>query len=251
MGRFGFKKGDDDDNDSSRSALFGSRSSKNKSPAPQSQNPYAQAAIPPDAYTKAKMNAGIVPPQNGGFNRVRILGGSRATTVVAFRRLVSRDPAPVILTQELHQTTMGVTISMDHHRVVKGAPVVVKGQVSLQRNSAIRTDTEVAVAETPTQATNRAVEHHDKVVMADLDPVITSKTAIETSCLAEHVRGFSSSNHHEIRRVVLLIISIRQRVRVRVVPEVIKVMEHMATGNSPPKKRRKRTLRRPSKKSGS
>ncbi|KAK5062493.1 hypothetical protein LTR84_004566 [Exophiala bonariae] len=69
MGRFGFKKGDDDDNDSSRSALFGSRSSKNKSPASPSQNPYAQAAIPPDAYTKAKMNAGIVPPQAGGFQQ--------------------------------------------------------------------------------------------------------------------------------------------------------------------------------------
>lgn len=69
MGRFGFKKGDDDDNDSSRSALFGSRSSKNKSPAPQSQNPYAQAATPPDAYTRAKMNAGIAPPQDGGYQQ--------------------------------------------------------------------------------------------------------------------------------------------------------------------------------------
>ena len=66
MGKFSFKKGEDDDNDSGRLALFGSRSSKNKSPAPPSQNPYAQAAIPADPYTKAKMNAGIVPPQNGG-----------------------------------------------------------------------------------------------------------------------------------------------------------------------------------------
>ncbi|KAG9773376.1 hypothetical protein KCU88_g5797, partial [Aureobasidium melanogenum] len=60
MGKFSFKKGDNDD-DSSRLALFGSRS-KSKSPAP-SSNPYAQAAVPPDPYTKAKMNAGIVPPQ--------------------------------------------------------------------------------------------------------------------------------------------------------------------------------------------
>lgn len=69
MGKFSFKKGDDDDNESGRNALFGSRSSKNKSPAPQSQNPYAQAAIPPDPYTRAKMNAGIGQPPSGGFQQ--------------------------------------------------------------------------------------------------------------------------------------------------------------------------------------
>lgn len=65
MGKFSFKKGDNDD-DSSRLALFGSRS-KSKSPAPSSSsNPYAQAAIPPDPYTKAKMSAGIVASQDQG-----------------------------------------------------------------------------------------------------------------------------------------------------------------------------------------
>ncbi|KAI9803966.1 MAG: Protein transport protein S9 plasma membrane t-SNARE [Piccolia ochrophora] len=47
MKKFGFgKKGSDADEDSSRSALFGSRSSKNASPAPASSNPYAQAPNP-------------------------------------------------------------------------------------------------------------------------------------------------------------------------------------------------------------
>ncbi len=62
MGKFSLKKGGGDD-DSSRLALFGSRS-KSKSPAPPSQNPYAQA-VPPDPYTRAKMNAGVVPLPNG------------------------------------------------------------------------------------------------------------------------------------------------------------------------------------------
>ncbi|RMZ84514.1 hypothetical protein DV737_g1123, partial [Chaetothyriales sp. CBS 132003] len=57
MGKFSLKKGDGDD-DSNRLALFGSRS-KSKSPARPGENPYAQAAIPPDPYTRAKMNAGI------------------------------------------------------------------------------------------------------------------------------------------------------------------------------------------------
>ncbi|KAK4935058.1 Protein transport protein S9 plasma membrane t-SNARE [Elasticomyces elasticus] len=61
MGKFSLKKGDNDDDSSSRLALFGSRS-KSKSPAPPSQNPYAQPAIPPDPYTRAKMSAGIIPP---------------------------------------------------------------------------------------------------------------------------------------------------------------------------------------------
>ena len=60
MGKFGLGKKDGDD-DEKRFALFGSRS-KNKSPAPPTQNPYAQPYIPPDPYTQAKINAGILPP---------------------------------------------------------------------------------------------------------------------------------------------------------------------------------------------
>ena len=67
MKKFGLGKKSDDD-DSGRKALFGSRS-KNKSPAP-SNNPYANPAAPPDPYTQAKMNAGIVPgAQQGGGPR--------------------------------------------------------------------------------------------------------------------------------------------------------------------------------------
>lgn len=57
----GKKKGEGEE-DSSRLALFGSRT-KSKSPAPPSNNPYA--AAPPDPYTQAKMRAGLVPPQPG------------------------------------------------------------------------------------------------------------------------------------------------------------------------------------------
>lgn len=60
-----FKKSDKSDADSeesSRRGLFGR--SKNKSPA-QSANPYAQPA-PIDAYTKAKINAGVAPLPEGG-----------------------------------------------------------------------------------------------------------------------------------------------------------------------------------------
>ncbi|KAL8650770.1 MAG: hypothetical protein Q9210_003628 [Variospora velana] len=53
MGKFGFGKKGDDDEDSKRSALFGSRS-KNKSPNPQT-NPYAQPASASDPYTQAKL----------------------------------------------------------------------------------------------------------------------------------------------------------------------------------------------------
>lgn len=69
MKKFGFKKsGDGGDDDASRRALFGSRS-KDKSPAPQgnpyaqqnNSNPYAQPMNNPDPYTKAKMNAGVIP----------------------------------------------------------------------------------------------------------------------------------------------------------------------------------------------
>jgi len=62
MGKFSLKKGDDEDD--SRLALFGSRSSKSKSPAPPANNPYAQPAVPADPYTKAKMSAGIMAPQD-------------------------------------------------------------------------------------------------------------------------------------------------------------------------------------------
>ena len=67
MKKFGLGKKGDGDDDSSRRALFGPRS-KNKSPAPPTNNPYAQPTAPPDPYTQAKMNAGILPPgqQNGG-----------------------------------------------------------------------------------------------------------------------------------------------------------------------------------------
>ena len=53
-----FKKSGDDDDTSSRRALFGSRS-KNKTPEPPA-NPYAKP-IPTDPYTKAKMYAGVAP----------------------------------------------------------------------------------------------------------------------------------------------------------------------------------------------
>ncbi|KAL8936983.1 MAG: hypothetical protein Q9211_003917 [Gyalolechia sp. 1 TL-2023] len=53
MGKFGFGKKGDDDEDSKRSALFGSRS-KNKSPNP-ATNPYAQPASASDPYTQAKL----------------------------------------------------------------------------------------------------------------------------------------------------------------------------------------------------
>ncbi|KAL8948812.1 MAG: hypothetical protein Q9222_005029 [Ikaeria aurantiellina] len=53
MGKFGFGKKGEDDEDSKRSALFGSRS-KTKSPNP-AANPYAQPASASDPYTQAKL----------------------------------------------------------------------------------------------------------------------------------------------------------------------------------------------------
>lgn len=66
MKKLGLGKKGEGDGDSGRLALFGSRS-KNKSPAP-TNNPYAQTTAPPDPYTQAKVNAGIMAPaqQNGG-----------------------------------------------------------------------------------------------------------------------------------------------------------------------------------------
>ena len=79
MKKLGIGKKKDGEDDSNRRALFGSKS-KNQSPTPASQNPYAQnpyaqTAIPPDPYTKAKMNAGLYstdsnpgqPPHRPGY----------------------------------------------------------------------------------------------------------------------------------------------------------------------------------------
>lgn len=67
----GFLKKKDGDDDSNRKALFGSRGGKSKSPAPPTDNPYAQQAMPADPYTRAKMSAGVSqgPPQpsQGGY----------------------------------------------------------------------------------------------------------------------------------------------------------------------------------------
>ena len=59
MGKLFGKKGEDGDEDSKRSALFGGRSKNNKSPNPQSQNPYANLPHQSDAYTQAKARAGV------------------------------------------------------------------------------------------------------------------------------------------------------------------------------------------------
>ncbi|KAI4191282.1 MAG: hypothetical protein L6R41_000209 [Letrouitia leprolyta] len=76
MGKFGFGKKGDDDEDSKRSVLFGSRS-KNKSPNP-ATNPYAQPTSASDPYTQAKLRVsqglpvretspGPQPGQAGGY----------------------------------------------------------------------------------------------------------------------------------------------------------------------------------------
>lgn len=59
MKKFGLgKKNNDGDDDKQRSALFGGRS-KNKSPNPQTTNPYANLPTSADAYNAAKANAGV------------------------------------------------------------------------------------------------------------------------------------------------------------------------------------------------
>ena len=75
-----FKKKDEDGEDSNRRTLFG-RKSKNESPAPAAKNPYAAPVAPPDPYTQAKMNAGIIQPptqqaqpQQSGYNQTRPQG---------------------------------------------------------------------------------------------------------------------------------------------------------------------------------
>ncbi|KAL8714832.1 MAG: hypothetical protein Q9220_001345 [cf. Caloplaca sp. 1 TL-2023] len=63
MGKFGFGKKGEDDEDSKRSALFGSRS-KTKSPNP-AANPYAQPASASDPYTQAKLRVSQGLPARG------------------------------------------------------------------------------------------------------------------------------------------------------------------------------------------
>ncbi|KAJ9656883.1 Protein transport protein S9 plasma membrane t-SNARE [Neophaeococcomyces mojaviensis] len=79
-----FKKKEDDGEDSNRRALFG-RKSKNDSPAPPANNPYAAPTAPPDPYTQAKMNAGIIQPlvsqgqpQQGGYGQMRPSQGQQS-----------------------------------------------------------------------------------------------------------------------------------------------------------------------------
>lgn len=73
MKKFGFGKKGDGDEDSNRSALFGSRS-KNKSPNP-STNPYAQPPSASDPYNQARLNTGVgaiqrgPSPSNDQYNR--------------------------------------------------------------------------------------------------------------------------------------------------------------------------------------
>ena len=86
MKKFGFGKKGDGDEDSNRSALFGSRSKNKSVPA---ENPYATAAIAADPYAQAKLRAGVTsgprgpspsrqdgpPPPNGGFAPPMSQGG--------------------------------------------------------------------------------------------------------------------------------------------------------------------------------
>lgn len=58
MKKFGLGKKSEGDEDSNRSALFGSRSKKDKSPNP-SANPYAQPPSASDPYNNAKLRAGV------------------------------------------------------------------------------------------------------------------------------------------------------------------------------------------------
>lgn len=54
-----FKKKNDDGEEATRSSLFG-RSKSSTSSAPPQSNPYAAPNVPPDPYTQAKINAGII-----------------------------------------------------------------------------------------------------------------------------------------------------------------------------------------------
>merc|ERR1711964_562725 len=80
MKKFGFgKKGGDGDDDSSRSALFGSRSSKNSSPAPAASNPYAQPPQAADPYAQ----------DNNKYANMGPVGPSGASSPA-----VNRGPSP-------------------------------------------------------------------------------------------------------------------------------------------------------------
>ena len=59
MGKLFGKKGEDGNEESKRSALFGGRSKNSKSPNPQTQNPYANLPTQSDAYNQAKARAGV------------------------------------------------------------------------------------------------------------------------------------------------------------------------------------------------
>ncbi|TVY94502.1 Protein transport protein sec9 [Lachnellula willkommii] len=71
MGKFGFSKKGDGDDDAGRSALFGSRSSKNASPA--ASNPYAQpAAAAADPYAQdTNKYANMGPPSGSPYQQAR------------------------------------------------------------------------------------------------------------------------------------------------------------------------------------
>ena len=58
MKKLGLSKKKDGDEDSNRRALFGGRS-KDKSPAPSTNNPYANLPTQADAYNQAKARAGV------------------------------------------------------------------------------------------------------------------------------------------------------------------------------------------------
>ena len=67
MKKLGIGKKKDGDDDSNRRALFGGRS-KDKSPAPSTNNPYANLPTQADAYNQAKARAGVpgyAQPQRG------------------------------------------------------------------------------------------------------------------------------------------------------------------------------------------
>lgn len=74
MKKFGFHKKGDGDEDSNRSALFGSRS-KDKSPKP-STNPYAQPPAASDPYNNAKLKAGVGGTPGGPSPTNNRYGGS-------------------------------------------------------------------------------------------------------------------------------------------------------------------------------
>ena len=74
MKKFGFHKKGDGDEDSNRSALFGSRS-KDKSSKP-STNPYAQPPAASDPYNNAKQKAGVGGNPGGPSSTKNRYGGS-------------------------------------------------------------------------------------------------------------------------------------------------------------------------------